>query len=117
MRSKDWTEAVHNAELGSIWNLGETASLLMPQNPEFLDFQVRLWEVVRILADVEKRSQCDIYADILLLEIQQKIESKLRNAMPALHQAGGEKEKIYLNGVIDLGNDLLKNYFFAEKIY
>ncbi|MEM8780567.1 MAG: hypothetical protein AAGF26_17225, partial [Cyanobacteria bacterium P01_G01_bin.49] len=121
--SKGWQQITDDPEKPSIWhyrnsiqcNYTQLGSFLFP-NSDYDDYQRRLREIPYILANTEDRSPYDIYADIALISVKQKLITEAENNLQAVHQASGGLEAAYLTGNNDLCNELLETFFDTQKI-
>ncbi len=62
LKTNDWVKIAEKPSLGSIWELesNREISLLLPLNKEYSDFHKRMFEVILILEEVEKRPKLEI---------------------------------------------------------
>lgn len=62
LKTNGWIKIAEKASLGSIWKLAKNPdiSLLLPLNQEYSDFKQRIFEVIMILEEVEKRPKLEI---------------------------------------------------------
>lgn len=116
-----WVERGSNPKIGAIYGLfkdgKELGGLILPLNPDFADYKTRLQEIPRILSEVEQRSPYDVYLDIALLGLKNKLKNEAGNTLYEIHHTNDEAAKTYLTGVIDTYNDILESYFDEEKIF
>ena len=67
LRSTGWREVETRPEHSSVWAFlirGETVQTFVPLDRSFRDFDLRLAEVVPMIAAVEDRSQLDVLSDL-----------------------------------------------------
>ena len=62
LKTNDWVKIAEKPSLGSIWELesNRKISLLLPLNKEYSDFHKRMFEVILVLEEVEKRPKLEI---------------------------------------------------------
>lgn len=69
LRSREWGSVAQVEDTGSIWTTragNQTFEVFVPSSHEVRDFPLRVSEALRSLAEVEHRSEFDLYQDILL---------------------------------------------------
>jgi hypothetical protein len=68
LRDSRWRETEVDENHHSIWTLNQSKhkeySVLLPLNPEIPDFPNRMYDVVRTLAAIEKRSEAELFNDL-----------------------------------------------------
>ncbi|GDX40362.1 hypothetical protein LBMAG21_06540 [Armatimonadota bacterium] len=68
LRSRGWKQNSQGEGTSSVWELGSggesDVEILLPLNPAYRDYSVRVADILETLEIMEKRSQMDILADI-----------------------------------------------------
>ncbi len=67
LMSREWRSISSNVDAGSIWltrSGDETVEVLVPRSREARDFPLRISEALRAMAELEKRSEFEVYQDI-----------------------------------------------------
>jgi len=68
LRAQGWTMQDTSAAQASLWSRdddGEPFEALLPMDPEVRDYALRMGELLAVLAAAEKRSQSQVYRDLL----------------------------------------------------
>ena len=71
LTSREWTSVRQVGNAGNIWRIrsaDEDAEVLVPNRREIRDFPLRISETLRSLAKVERRSEFDLYQEILFAD-------------------------------------------------
>lgn len=68
LQSRGWKQASSTPGVSSLWLIGSGADefeVLLPMREDFRDYALRMGEMLHVLASAEKRSQSQIYRDLL----------------------------------------------------
>jgi hypothetical protein len=99
LRSHDWHEQRQLHDHSSVWSSpplkGESVEILLPLNPEFLDFPRRMAEVLQTIENVEQISQLEILSDLFTTAQNITIQGIITNL-----QEGAFSGRVTLMGIV-----------------
>lgn len=124
LKTNGWIKIAEKLSLGSIWELesNRETSLLLPLNKEYSDFHKRMFEVILILEEVEKRPKLEIIkgltrtSNIAIQKNREIIEVRTKSIYENKHEIKAKEVGIFLKSMQDYYSTFGDLVFMNEDI-
>lgn len=123
LKTNGWIKIAEKPFLGSIWELesNRRISLLLPLNKEYSDFDKRMFEVILILEEVEKRPKLEIIkgltktSNIAIQKNREIIEVRTKSIYENKYEIKAREVGIFLKSMQDYYSTFGELVFMNEK--
>lgn len=124
LKTNDWVKIAEKPSLGSIWELesNRKISLLLPLNKEYSDFHKRMFEVILVLEEVEKRPKLEIIkgltrtSDTAIKNNREIIEVRTKSIYENKYEIKAREVGIFLKAMQDYFSTFGDLVFMNENI-
>ena len=124
LKTNGWKKIAEKPSVGSIWKLksNRKVSLLLPLNKEYSDFDKRMFEVILILEEVEKRSKLEIIkgltktSNIAIQKNREIIEVRTKSIYENKYEIKAREVGIFLKSMQDYYSTFGNLVFLNEDI-
>ena len=104
LQANGWYQARPFYESASVWlkqiETGEEFELLLPLRPDWLDYTVRVRELLQTLERVEKRPQIEIFGDLVTQVSALAIQGIITHIDPTLDRTAAGAKLAILTGIV-----------------